>query len=73
MNRDEWMNEVTVLRRSKRGDIYHRAGCRHLTETSLPWQWAEGLTRAEVSESHRNGLRPCKTCDPIGAVPEAIQ
>lgn len=73
MTRDDWMNKATVLRRSKHGNLYHRDGCRHLTEASIPWIWAEGRTRAEVEDSHRNGLRPCKTCDPLGALPETIR
>lgn len=58
------MNE-TRLRRSKNGDTVHAASCTRAGQT-LPWIWAEGLTREQILRAcNDNGLRRCKFCDPL--------
>jgi methylphosphotriester-DNA--protein-cysteine methyltransferase len=68
--KEDYLETVTTLRRSRWGNVYHRADCPRL-KASLPWIWAEGKTRAEVAETLRNGLRPCQQCKPLEALPEA--
>lgn len=70
-DRPAYMDKVTLLRRSRTGDYYHRATCPNLGTTSLPWLWAEGKTRQEV-ESQATELHPCKRCDPLAALPEDV-
>jgi len=56
----------TRLRRSKRGDTVHRAGCSRAVNT-VPWIWAEDHTDAEVLADPvvKTWIRPCKICDPF--------
>lgn len=34
----------------------------------LPWRWAEGKSHAEIASARANGLRFCRSCDPLLAV-----
>jgi hypothetical protein len=65
-----FLDTVTVLRRNSKSNTYHRAGC-GLAPRTVPWIWAEGKTRAEVADTERNGLHPCKACKPLDALPDA--
>jgi hypothetical protein len=67
--RPAYLDAVTVLKRSRRGDTYHRASCSR-AKNGLPWLWAEGRVRTEVEAVP--WLHPCKTCDPLGALPESV-
>lgn len=65
----EYLNTVTVLRRTRKGDTYHRSECPR-AKNALPWLWAEGRVRGDLATAKANGLRPCKVCDPDSALPE---
>jgi hypothetical protein len=62
------MSETTLVR-TKHGKMVHRCGC-HYAGWGVPWEWAEGLTRLDVYNAIRfTGVKCCKTCDPLGALP----
>lgn len=70
-DRPDWLDVPTRLRRSKRGNMVHAAGCRYATpEKSLPWLWAEDKTSTEIAAAARNGLTFCKLCRPVATTEE---
>ena len=45
----------------------HVRSCHHAQSADwTPWIWAEGRTRTGVELACLNGLKFCKTCDPVG-------
>lgn len=70
--RPTFLSAVTVLVRNPR-DMIHRRDCRYAGRSrTLPWIWAEGKTRAEVKSAEVNGLRMCKVCRPLDALPTSV-
>jgi hypothetical protein len=66
MSAPAWMLEETRLRRSKRGDTVHRAGCPRAANT-IPWRWAENHSDAEIRAI--DWVRLCKVCKPCEGTP----
>lgn len=66
-----FLDQNTTLRRSNTGNTFHLASCRYAAN-SLPWIWAEGKTRDQVSVTQLNGLHPCGVCKPLDALPVTL-
>jgi len=63
--RDDYLSQVTRLRRSKNGDTIHAADCKRAANT-VPWIWAEALERSQIlAACEQSGLRRCRICDPL--------
>lgn len=50
-------------------DMVHLKTCYRVRTVYVnPWRWAEGLPADEIETAKENGLKFCRTCDPLGSV-----
>lgn len=48
-------------------DMVHRRDCYRISGVMVnPWQWAEGLPIEDIASAAENGLKFCRSCDPLG-------
>lgn len=50
-------------------DMVHARTCYRVSGVKVnPWLWAEDKTAAQVEEAKVNGLKFCRSCNPIAVV-----
>lgn len=62
-------SELDTLLVRNHDSVHVRTCARVARIRVLPWRWAEGKSRAEIASARANGLRFCRSCDPLLAVP----
>lgn len=68
------VDEIAPSTLIRNHDTVHGRECWRVKGRKVnPWLWAEGKTRGEVAPAYRNGIRFCRTCDPLSLLLESTE